>query len=99
MKKRITTPVAKPGELIARWGRVDRHSAPSIVYAYPDRSGKSDSRVLCDAIEGPRCSPSSTPFGGYDVNPSLVEELESRGYDITTLRISIKKKTPPDEQN
>lgn len=34
---------------------------------------------------------------GFSFDPSLVEELEKRGYDITTLRFSIMKKAPPEE--
>ncbi|KFL48516.1 hypothetical protein IL54_3949 [Sphingobium sp. ba1] len=34
------------------------------------------------------------PGPGYDYEPSLVDELEARGFDITTLRISIMKKEP-----
>lgn len=26
----------------------------------------------------------------------MIEELEARGYDITTLRFSIQKRTPPE---
>lgn len=95
MAKRVTTPVAKPGQLVARWGRVDRPNAPSIVYAYPDRAGKCDSLILMDAIEGPRYRPSWKRIGGYEEEQSLLAELEARGYDLTTLRITISKKVPP----
>jgi hypothetical protein len=95
MRKRLRTPKAKPGQLVVAWGRVDRHSNPSVVYAYPDRDGKCDSRVLCDALEGERYQPTlSRP--GYAVEKSLLEELEGRGYDLTTLRITISKKSVPD---
>ena len=99
MGKRITTPIEKPGELIARWGRADWHSAPSIVYAYPDRDGKSDSRVLSEAIEGPRYFPSFEPYGSLKKEPSLAEDLASRGYDLPTLRISIRKRPTPPKGN
>jgi hypothetical protein len=95
MRTRLRTPKAKPGQLVVAWGRVDRHSNPSVVYAYPDRDGKCDSRVLCDALEGERYQPTlSRP--GYTVEKSLLEELEERGYDLTTLRITISKKSVPD---
>lgn len=95
MRTRLRTPKAKPGQLVVAWGRVDRHSNPSVVYAYPDRDGKSDSRLLCDALEGERYQPTlSRP--GYTVEKSLLEELEERGYDLTTLRITISKKSVPD---
>jgi len=31
--------------------------------------------------------------------PSLIEELENRGYDLDTLRFSIEKKTTRGEDN
>lgn len=95
MPKRLTTPVAKPGQIVARWGRADQHSAPGIVYAYPDLAGKCASRVLMDAIEGPRFRPSWERIGSYEVEPSLAQELDALGYDLTTLRITISKKAPP----
>ncbi|WP_257787188.1 hypothetical protein [Sphingomonas sp. LK11] len=35
------------------------------------------------------------PSLNYEERPSLVEELEARGYDITTLRFTIQKKVLP----
>ncbi|MDK8216350.1 MULTISPECIES: hypothetical protein [Sphingomonas] len=35
------------------------------------------------------------PSLNYEERPSLVEELEARGYDITTLRFTIQKKVEP----
>lgn len=86
MKKRIHVPVAKPGQLLARWGRVEPGEPPSVVYAYGAAGAcKADSRVLMEALEGARVFE----------NRSLVQELEARGYDITTLRFSIEIKMPP----
>jgi hypothetical protein len=92
MRKRVRTPKAKPGQLVVAWGRVDRHNNPSVVYAYPDRDGKCDSRVICDALEGARYRPSLRQ-PGYTVEKSLLEELDERGYDLTTLRLTISKKS------
>jgi hypothetical protein len=93
--KRLRTPKAKPGELVVAWGRVDKHETPSICYAYPDRDGKCDSRLLCDALEGPRYRPDfRNGHAGYTVEKSLMKELEERGYDLTTLRLTIRRKPP-----
>lgn len=91
-KKRYTTPVAKPGQLIVRWGKVDRHSEPSLVYAYPDRDGKSDSRVVMSAFEEERNMRTLLAPNGIKTLPSLLDELVSRGYDPETFRFSIEKK-------
>lgn len=81
--KRIMTHKAKPGELIARWGRTDRFAEPSIVYAWGgDGAEKPDCRILSNSIEG--------EIGNYA--DGLAMELERRGYDLTTLRFSIKQK-------
>ena len=91
-KKRVRTPQPKPDHLIVAWGRTDPYNHPSLVYVYPDRAGKCDSRVLMEAIEGPRYRPSSERYGSFEKEPSLAQELEARGYDLTTLRITIRKK-------
>lgn len=84
MAKRIGVPKAKPGELIARWGRPERGEAPDICYAWGGAGvASSEGRILSAALE-------DAPI--YE-GRSLVEELKSRGFDITTLRFSIKQKS------
>lgn len=81
--KRYRVPSAKPGQLIARFGKVDSYNDPSIVYAWgSEGASKPDSRLLSEALE-------RAPV--YD-GRSLVEELEARGYDLTTLKFSIQMK-------
>jgi len=92
MGKRIRTPSPKPDTLIVQWGRPDPHSRPSLVYVYPDRSGKCDSRILAYAIEDRQYAPDPERFGAFKLGPSLAEELDARGWDLTTLKISIKRK-------
>ena len=96
MAKRVRVPDPKADTLIATWGRSDSYAAPSIVYVYPDRDGKCDSRVLCDAFESKQYSPNPEKFGSFKLTPSLAEELDARGWDLTTLRFSIKRKVPAD---
>lgn len=81
--KRWRTPTAKPGELKAAYGRVDGEL--DLGYAWGGSGAeKSDSRILMRALEENNV---------YD-GKSLRQELEERGYDITTLRFSIQKKAP-----
>lgn len=91
-KKRVRTPQPKDDTLIVSWGRADQFSAPSLVYVYPNRDIKCDTRVVMDALEGPRYGYTFEAFGVLKEQPSLIAELEARGYDITTLKLTIEKK-------
>lgn len=90
-QKRLRVPHAKPGELLARWGKEEpgRGHGADIVYAWGDGCDRSDPRCLAAALGDRR---------RYDMGPerSLFELLEARGYDITTLRFSIQKKAAGD---
>ena len=80
MDKRVRTPKAKPGQLLACWGRPGSGQDPDLVYAWGGKGAdKSDSRVVMSALEELK---TSSGLG-------LRAELESRGYDITTLKFSI----------
>lgn len=93
--KRYRTPTAKRGELKAAYGRVDRHNNPSLVYIWGGGGAQSpDARILASAFEDKRHG-YSFPTMKPEERPSLVEELEARGYDITTLRFTIQKKVLP----
>jgi hypothetical protein len=82
MRPRI--PTTKPGELKAGWARVDGNS-PSVAYNWGGGgAAKSDARILSNALEEVHVHDGKT----------LIEELEARGYDLSTLRFSIKLKTP-----
>jgi len=79
------------GAISVRWGKPDRHSEPSLVYSWGGGNGtKAAARIISYAIENKRFAPNFD--GTCAVEPSLVEELEARGFDLTTLRISIKMK-------
>ena len=82
MKKRFQVVRAKPGTLIAKFGRAERDDQPSVCYAWGgEGASKADAHILSQALEG------------NDVfeNCNLVEELKKRGYDITTMKFSISK--------
>lgn len=81
--KRFRKPVAKPGQLLARYGRVDRNDRPDIVYAWGGHGASSpDGRLLCRAFEDIKVLDDKT----------LAEELVARGYDLETLKFSIEQK-------
>jgi len=69
---------AKPGELKAGWSLKER----DIQFSWGQGVERSDGRILFDAF----C------FSKGTLGTTLVNELEKRGYDITTLKFSIMKK-------
>jgi len=90
--KRFRRPKLKDGELRVYWGKLP-HDAPDVIYSWQgDRSMKRDSALLCYHFGSKHPDPHVRPIFSK-MNPSLLEDLEARGYDITTLRFSIMKKT------
>ncbi|CAM3285473.1 Transposase [Sphingomonas zeae] len=93
--KRFRIPIAKPGEVKIAYGRPSRHDDPDICAAWGGKGAdKSDARTFMHAFTERRMAP-AFPSLNYEERPSLVEELEARGYDITTLRFTIQKKVEP----
>lgn len=93
--KRFRLPKLKDGELRVYWGKLP-HDSPDIVYEWKgDSSMRRDSRLLHYHLGSQQPDPFTQPIFSK-MNPSLIEELEARGYDITTLRFSIQKKAQVD---
>jgi len=89
--KRLRKPKLKDGELRIYWGRLP-HDNPDIIFAWQgDSSMKRDSRLLYNAVVCDQPDLHTTPLFSK-MNPSLIKELELRGYDITTIKFSIMKK-------
>ena len=84
--KRFRSPKAKPGELKAQWGKLP-HDTPDLCYAWGDGVSRADGHLLHNVLSGERFRP-----GSFERDPSLLDELKARGYDLTTLKISIQKK-------
>lgn len=81
MSKRWRAPKAKPGELKIAYGKSEGDI--DLFYCHGgEGASKRDSRMLSHFIEG------TTYFEGRN----LRQELEYRGYDITTLKFSIQRK-------
>lgn len=90
--RRYRTPTAKPGEVRIAYGKADRHSEPDICAAWGGQGAdKSDARMVMHAMTEKRMG-YTFPTMETEQRPSLIEELEARGYDIATLRFSIMRK-------
>jgi len=87
-QKRFRSVAAKPRQLVARWGRVDGELA--ITYTWGGQGAqKADARILMRALEDVVIIDGKT----------LAEELEARGYDLTTLRFSVSMHQPKDSNH
>ena len=92
MKKRLRKPKLHDGELRMYWGRERPGEPAEVMYAWQgDRSMRGDSALLHYEIGSPHPDPHVKPIFSK-MRPSLIEELEARGYDLSTLKFSIKKK-------
>lgn len=68
-------------DLVVRWSKPER----ALVYVYQNNASKAIGGILAYELE-------TRLLESYQ--RTLVAELADRGYDITTLRISIRKKAP-----
>lgn len=90
-RKRYRARMAKPGELIAYYGKLP-HDAPDVMFSWGgDGAYKRDAALVQAYLCSDRPS-YCISHGKQEIMPSLVRQLEERGYDITTLKFSIKKK-------
>lgn len=90
--RRWRSPTAKPGEIKIAYGKVDRYSSPDLCVAWGEGTDmKCTARLIMDALNQ---KPMGYKFPTMEIeyHPSLIEELEARGFDITTLRITVQKK-------
>ena len=90
--KRLRKPKLKDGELVAYWGRFGRGEPPEIGYAWTDgRWGKRDANLLHSVFACRQPNLFAYPLFSK-MEKSFIEELDARGYDLTTLKFSISKK-------
>lgn len=97
--KRYRTPKMKPGLLRMYYGRVGS-DRPDICYQWgAGGAAKCDAALLHNVIGSPRLEAcygeDREKHGPYKFGPSLLEELEKRGYDLSTLKFSIEQKPKP----
>lgn len=83
---------AKPGELKMQWSKREA----DMQYMWGGGGAKSaDGALLHYALGSPRMYRNYDKGGEIDFERSLLEELEARGYDLATLRFSIRKRESP----
>ena len=88
---------AKPGQLIAYYGKAERWDKPDVCISWGGGGAEqADASLLYVALCAKRMEPclrSESPIrSDHKFVESFVEELEKRGYDITTLKFSIEQK-------
>jgi hypothetical protein len=76
------------------YGRLPDDSAPDLIYSWGEGCSKRDGALL-NWIIGSKRPPS---IHGQKWEPSLIEELRDRGYDLSTLEFSIRKLAPTPER-
>lgn len=86
--KRYRQPRAKPNTLKAQWGKL-RRDTPDLLFVWGEGVPSCDARLLYHTFSCGRIN----PINRSEIDPSFTEELEKRGYDITTLKFSIQKKS------
>lgn len=90
--KRWRAPIAKPGEVKIAYGRPSPHDEPDLCCAWGGKGAdKPDARTVMHALTERRMV-RGFPSLEYEERPSLIEELEARGYDITTLKLTVCRK-------
>lgn len=80
-------PRSRDGELKCQWGKLADHK-PDLIYTRGEGIPRADAHLLHSTISSKDYSPMDKQW-----HPSFIEELEARGYDIKTLKISVQKKT------
>lgn len=73
-----------------KWGKMPR-DAPEMCYSWGEGASKRDMILLHVNIASQKPDPfAERPFS--KMLPSLLDELEARGYDLTTFKLSVRKK-------
>ena len=90
--KRYRRPKVVEGQIKMQRGKLP-HEDPDMYIFYGDDTPRCDRALVINTF----C------FGVYDVaknklNPSFIEELELRGYDLETLRFSIERLTKDNQR-
>jgi hypothetical protein len=90
--KRLRKPKIENGELQIYWGKETRRHNPDIIFSWQgDSSMKRDAAFLHYYLASKKPDLFAKPLFSV-MKPSFFEELEERGYDLATLRFSIKRK-------
>jgi hypothetical protein len=96
--KRLRAPKLADGELRIYWGREPHNKIPDLMFAYQGNSFmKRDTNMLHYFMATKHPDPMTKPLYSK-MDPSMIEELDARGYDLTTLKFSIMKKAAEPEK-
>lgn len=82
--KRYRNPKVIEGQIKMQRGNVD--GAPDMCIFYGDNVPRCDRALVMNYLCSTRLN------WRQEVEPSLIDELERRGYDLETLRFSIERK-------
>ncbi len=93
-KKRYRALTARPGELKLGWGREDRYNNPGIMVAWGEGVARGNGSYLLYALGYDTFGPEGA---GGEMRPSFFKELEERGFDLSTLKITVQKKVETDD--
>lgn len=95
--KRWRSRKAKPGQLLVYYGKADG-DGPDVCFAWGEGCNRRDGAMLHYHLSGKRqrevYGAEQVKNGGRPVvfDPSFLEELDARGYDLTTIKFSVQKK-------
>lgn len=90
--KRYRQPKQVPLTLKAQWGKMPDDD-PDFIFSWGTGCSGADARLLNNVLCHERYR--HPLLREMKPMPSLVEELKARGYDVTTLRFSIRKIEQP----
>jgi hypothetical protein len=97
MAKRYRIRMPKPNTLESYYGKAEDGNV-DVCFAHGPGCEKADARLVYSVLATKQCRPAwptdkewDTPFP-HVWEPSFLDELDARGYDLTTLKFSIKKK-------
>lgn len=91
MSKRYRIKKLQRGVLSSYYGKSEDGEI-DVCFANGPGCDRADARLVANAFCSERLRPSLTNYPYYESDKSFLDELEERGYDITTLKFSIKKK-------
>jgi hypothetical protein len=98
--RRLRQRKARPGQLIAYWGRLPG-DGPDLIYAYGGSGANKRCGNLLHHILGERrvevveAEESAKTGRSWKLGKTPLELLDEAGFDITTLRFSIQMKSLP----
>lgn len=92
--KRYRAFKAKPGEIRLGFGKAPGE-LPDICFAWGEGTHKWDAKFINYIFCSPRPKIGATP--SFEI--SVIDELQARGYDITTIKFSIQKLKTEETKN